>query len=75
LVLTNPPYGLRISDGSDLRSLYARLGDVVRAGGREWQLGLLVPDRVLAAQTRLTFDAVMRTANGGLPVEVLLSRL
>ena len=74
LVLTNPPYGLRISDGADLRSLYARLGDVVRAGGRGWQLGLLVPDRVLAAQTRLTFDAVLRTANGGLPVEVLVSR-
>ena len=74
LVLTNPPYGLRISDGADLRSLYARLGDVVRAGGRGWQLGLLVPDRVLAAQTRLTFDAVLRTANGGLPVELLVSR-
>ena len=74
LVLTNPPYGLRISDGADLRSLYARLGDVVRAGGRGWQLGLLVPDRVLAAQTRLTFDAALRTANGGLPVEVLVSR-
>lgn len=75
LVLTNPPYGLRISDGADLRALYARLGDVVRAGGRGWQLGLLVPDRVLAAQTRLTFDAVMRTANGGLPVEVLVSKV
>ncbi len=75
LVLTNPPYGLRISDGADLRSLYARLGDVVRAGGREWQLALLVPDRLLAAQTRLTFDAVLRTANGGLPVEVLRSRV
>jgi putative N6-adenine-specific DNA methylase len=74
LLLTNPPYGLRISDGSDLRSLYARLGDVVRAGGRGWQLGMLVPDRALAAQTRLAFEAVLRTANGGLPVEVLLSR-
>ena len=74
LVLTNPPYGLRISDGSDLRSLYARLGDVVRAGGRGWRLGMLVPDRALAAQTRLTFDAAMRTTNGGLPVDVLLSR-
>ena len=74
LVLTNPPYGLRISDGADLRSLYARLGDVVRAGGRGWHLGMLVPDRVLAAQTRLAFDAALRTANGGLPVEVLVSR-
>ena len=73
-MLTNPPYGLRISDGADLRSLYARLGDVVRAGGRRWQLGMLVPDRALAAQTRLTFDAVLRTANGGFPVEVLVSR-
>jgi putative N6-adenine-specific DNA methylase len=75
LVLTNPPYGLRISDSADLRSLYARLGDVVRAGGRGWQLGMLVPDRALAAQTRLTFEAVLRTANGGLPVEVLVSRV
>jgi putative N6-adenine-specific DNA methylase len=74
LLLTNPPYGLRIGDGSDLRALYARLGDVLRAGGRGWQLGLLVPDRVLAGQTRLTFDAVLRTTNGGLPVEVLRSR-
>ena len=74
LLLTNPPYGLRISDSSDLRSLYARLGDVVRAGGRGWRVGMLVPDRALAAQTRLAFDAVLRTANGGLPVEVLLSR-
>lgn len=74
LLLTNPPYGLRIGDGSDLRALYARLGDVLRAGGRGWQLGLLVPDRVLAGQTRLTFDAVLRTTSGGLPVEVLRSR-
>ncbi len=75
LVLTNPPYGLRISDGSDLRSLYARLGDVILAGGADWQLGLLVPERALAAQTQLDFDPVLRTANGGLPVELLLSRL
>ena len=44
------------------------------AGGSGWQLGMLVPDRALAAQTRLAFDAVLRTANGGLPVEVLLPK-
>ena len=74
LVLTNPPYGLRIGDGADLRSLYARLGDVVRAGGREWRLAMLVPDRVLAGQTKLAFDTVLRTTNGGLPVELVQSR-
>lgn len=70
LILTNPPYGLRVSDGSDLRSLYARLGTVVRSGGRGWQLAMLVPDRRLAGQVRLPFETVIRTTNGGIPVSV-----
>jgi len=70
LVLTNPPYGLRISEGADLRSLYARLGDVVKAGGPGWQLGILVPDQRLLSPTTLSFDPVLRTTNGGLPVTV-----
>ena len=30
-VVTNPPYGLRISEGKDLRNLYAQFGNVLRA--------------------------------------------
>ncbi len=72
LLLTNPPYGQRVSGGADLRGLYARLGDVLRAGGRGWHLGMLVPpDRALAGQLRLTLEPVLRTANGGVPVELL----
>jgi putative N6-adenine-specific DNA methylase len=74
LVLTNPPYGLRVSEGADLRALYARLGDVVRSGGTAWQLALLVPDRRLAAPTRLSFDTLLRTSNGGIAVSVERSR-
>ena len=70
LVLTNPPYGLRVSDGADLRSLYARLGDVMRGGGRDWRLAMLVPDRRLAGQVRLPMETVLRTTNGGIPVSV-----
>ncbi len=70
LVLTNPPYGLRVGEGADMRSLYARLGDVVRAGGRGWRLAMLVPDRKLAGQVRLPLETVIRTTNGGLPVSV-----
>ena len=70
LVLTNPPYGLRISEGLDLRSLYARLGEVVRAGGPGWQLGMLVPDKRLAAQTSLRFETRLKTSNGGIGVAV-----
>mgnify|MGYP002654275984 CR=1 FL=1 len=74
VLLTNPPYGQRVSGGADLRGLYARLGDVLRAGGRGWRLGMLVPpDRALAGQLRLTLSPLLRTANGGLPVELLAS--
>lgn len=72
VLLTNPPYGQRVSGGADLRGLYARLGDVLRAGGRGWQLGMLVPpDKALAGQLRLQLTPALRTANGGLPVELL----
>jgi len=71
LLLTNPPYGHRVSEGADLRGLYARLGDVLRSGGRAWQLGLFMPnDRVLLGQLRLRVNSLLRTTNGGLPVEV-----
>lgn len=75
LVLTNPPYGLRVSEGADLRGLFARLGDVVRAGGPSWQLALLVPDKRLIAPTRLSFETIMKTSNGGIAVQLERSRL
>ena len=74
LVLTNPPYGLRVTDGNDLRSLYARLGDVLRDGGTGWRLAMLVPDRQLAAQLRMKMDTKLRTANGGIGVSVEMTR-
>lgn len=74
LVLTNPPYGLRISDGADLRGLYARLGEVVKAGGPEWRVGMLVPDQRYAMQTGIVFATALKTGNGGIPVSVQVSR-
>jgi putative N6-adenine-specific DNA methylase len=74
LLLTNPPYGLRLSDGADLRGLYARLGEVLRAGGRGWRLGMLVADRGVVSSVRLPMDTVLRTSNGGIPVSVEMTR-
>lgn len=75
LLLTNPPYGLRVSDGADLRGLFARLGDVMRAGGRSWQLGLLMPaDKALLGQLGIRMASRLRTSNGGIAVELLASR-
>jgi len=74
LVLTNPPYGLRVTDGNDIRSLYARLGDVLRDGGPGWRLAMLVPDKQLSAQLRMKMDTKLRTANGGIAVSVEMTR-
>lgn len=75
LLLTNPPYGLRVSDGADLRGLFARLGDVLRAGGRGWQLGLFMPaDKALMGQLKLRLSSRFRSSNGGIAVELLASQ-
>jgi len=74
LVLTNPPYGLRVSDGADLRSLFARMGDVLRDGGKGWRLAMLVPDKQLSAQLRIPLDTRLRTSNGGIAVTVEMTR-
>ena len=67
-MVTNPPYGVRVSAAKDLRSLYAQLGNVLRAGFSGWQVGVLCSDRVLAGQTQLGFDEPLRLSNGGIPV-------
>ena len=67
-VVTNPPYGVRVAGSHDLRSLYQRLGDVMREGGKGWHLTMLAAERSLAAQTRLHLETKVKTTNGGLPV-------
>ena len=67
-IVTNPPYGVRIAHGGDLRNLYARFGEVCRAQFPGWILALVVADRRLAHALRLPVRDVVRTANGGLPV-------
>ncbi|MEP6779739.1 MAG: hypothetical protein ABJC26_07600, partial [Gemmatimonadaceae bacterium] len=69
-VVTNPPYGVRVSGAHDLRSLYQRLGDIMREGGSGWHLTMLAAERALAAQTKLKLETKIRTTNGGLPVFV-----
>jgi putative N6-adenine-specific DNA methylase len=71
-VITNPPYGERISPGKDLRNLYARFGSVLRSHCPGWQVGILSSDHVLLAQTGLRLESSTRLVNGGLPV--LLAR-
>lgn len=71
-IITNPPYGLRVSSGHDLRNLYARLGDILRAQCPGWQAGILCSDQALLGQTRLSVPRSFRTVNGGIPVRFFI---
>lgn len=69
-IVTNPPYGVRISHGRDLRNLYAQLGNTLRTLCPGWQVAFLCSDDRLATQTRLSFHEGLSLVNGGIPVKL-----
>jgi len=69
-VVTNPPYGLRVSANQDLRNLYAQLGNVLRARCPGWQVAILCSDLKLLGQTRLNLDTTFSSVNGGVGVRM-----
>jgi putative N6-adenine-specific DNA methylase len=71
LIVTNPPYGVRIGRSRDLADLYARLGQVLRRRCPGWGVALLSARAELAAQTGLDLATALSTTNGGLRVRVL----
>ena len=74
-VVSNPPYGQRVSAGKDLRDLYARLGDVLRAQCPAWPVTLLTSDPRLLGATRLSIQERISTDNGGLPVTIAIGKV
>jgi putative N6-adenine-specific DNA methylase len=73
-VVTNPPYGVRVSEGKDLRDLYAALGKTLRAKAGGWEVCLLTADAPLARAAGLGLEPGIATLNGGLPVKVWRGR-
>ncbi|HJQ52464.1 MAG TPA: hypothetical protein VJ825_01360 [Gemmatimonadaceae bacterium] len=71
LVLTNPPYGMRVGDERELRDLYAAIGNAV-VGKSGWRVGVLTADRALAAQLRLPLRSRFDSRNGGIAVSFLV---
>ena len=72
LIITNPPYGMRVGESGPLRNLYAQLGRVVREAAPGYRLALLSADKALDAQLRLDLTEVFRTTNGGIPVRLVV---
>jgi putative N6-adenine-specific DNA methylase len=73
-LVTNPPYGVRVSEGKDLRDLYAQFGKVARNLGRDWTTTIVTSEPVLARATGLSFDEGLPTMNGGLDVRLYSAR-
>ncbi|HUQ46876.1 MAG TPA: class I SAM-dependent RNA methyltransferase [Gemmatimonadaceae bacterium] len=71
-ILTNPPYGIRVGESGELRNLYATLGSASLKSG--WNLGILSTDEALARQLKLPLRRRLRTQNGGIPVDFLVSK-
>ena len=69
---TNPPYGVRLNEGADVRNIYAQLGKVAHFNFPGWQVGVLSPDRSLDSQTRLALRQRFETSNGGIRVRYLV---
>jgi putative N6-adenine-specific DNA methylase len=69
-VVTNPPYGLRVSEGKDLRNLYAQFGNVLHEKCPGWELAVLCNDRVLLGQMHIRLDTSLALVNGGIRVRV-----
>ncbi len=69
-LVTNPPYGIRVSANKDLRNLYAQFGNVLREHCPGWQVAILCSDINLLKQTGLRLDTTFSFINGGVPVRL-----
>lgn len=68
LVVTNPPFGVRVGAGGRLRDLYASLGNALRGPLRGWALGFVTSDPALASATGLPLETTLETSTGGLRI-------
>jgi putative N6-adenine-specific DNA methylase len=69
-IVTNPPYGVRVGDRENARDLYAQLGRLLTTTARDWRAVVMLADRSLGRETGVAFRRLLRTTNGGIPVEV-----
>jgi putative N6-adenine-specific DNA methylase len=72
-IVTNPPYGRRVSSTGDLRDLFSRFGDVVRSSMPGWGVAALAADSRALGHARLGLEERLRTRNGGIPVRLLVA--
>ncbi|MCZ7553786.1 MAG: class I SAM-dependent RNA methyltransferase [Anaerolineales bacterium] len=73
-VVTNPPFGVRVSQRKDLRNLYAQLGNVLRRRCPGWQAAVLGNDPRLFSQIGFPLKTALATQSGGLNVQLRIGK-
>lgn len=75
-IVSNPPYGMRVGGGGDLRDLYDRFGAVLRERASGWRVGLVVARDTPVERLRLLPDGdTVQTTSGGIPIRLLTARV
>ncbi len=72
LIAINPPYGERLGNPDDLRSLYAGLGMTVRRSFPGWRVAMIASDERLVSATALPILGRHEVMNGRIPAAVYL---
>lgn len=75
ILLTNPPYGVRVGDPQDLLELYPKLGDVLKRKFSGWRAYLFTADPMLAKLIRLSPSRRTPLFNGALECRLLEYKL
>lgn len=71
LILTNPPYGLRVGRARTLRDLYAHIGHALKTTFSAWRAAILCPPE-LRAHLGVELRPLLRARTGGVLVELAL---
>lgn len=71
VLVTNPPYGVRIGELETLAELYPRLGDVLKKKFANWNAYLLTADPLLPKSIRLNASRRTPLFNGALECRLL----
>ena len=66
VIVTNPPYGVRLADQQKLAAFYPQLGDALKQRFAGWHAWILTGDLRLAKLIRLRIDRRIVLFNGAL---------
>ena len=74
-VVTNPPYGVRVSRTKDLRDLYAAFGGVLREKCPGWNVTIFSPNASLERATGLGLGRATTVITGGLKLRLVTGQV